>query len=94
MALLRIEHAVQDFAVWKRAFDSDPVGRRNGGVRRYEVQRAASDPNFVAIDLHFDDTTQAELFLGKLRALWAGPAKAVAKDPAARIFEKVESGES
>ena len=36
-AVLYIEHAVRDFDAWKRAFDSDPVGREQNGVRRYRV---------------------------------------------------------
>lgn len=28
MQVLRIQHAVPNFEVWKRAFDSDPMGRK------------------------------------------------------------------
>jgi hypothetical protein len=54
MPILQIQHAVRDFDAWKRAFDSDPVGRQQGGVRRYRILRAADDPNFVVIELEFD----------------------------------------
>lgn len=69
-AVLYIEHAVRDFDAWKRAFDSDPVGREQNGVRRYRVLRAIDDPNFVVIELEFDGTAEAEEFADKLRELW------------------------
>jgi hypothetical protein len=34
MTTLQIEHGVRDYDAWKQAFDSDPVGREAGGVRR------------------------------------------------------------
>jgi len=69
-AVLYIEHAVRDFDAWKRAFDSDPVGREQNGVRGYRVLRAVDDPNFVVIQLEFDGAAEAEAFAGKLRELW------------------------
>lgn len=92
MAVLRIQHAVSEFDSWKRMFDIDPIGRKAGGVRHYQVLRSATDPNFVMIDLTFDVPT-AEAFLGKLRGVWAGPGKAVMRDPQAWIVEPVESAD-
>lgn len=69
-AVLYIEHAVRDFDAWKRAFDSDPVGREQNGVRSYRVLRAVDDPNFVVIELEFDGSAEAEAFSGKLLELW------------------------
>jgi hypothetical protein len=93
MVVLRIEHAVPDFAGWKRAFDGDPVGRRRSGVRRYRVMRAVDDPNDVLIDLEFDTTREAEALLAALREVWRGPGGAVMRNPRARIVETVESRE-
>ena len=53
MHILQIEHRVNDFDTWKQAFDSDPVGRQQGGVRRYRVLRPTDDPNHVIVDLEF-----------------------------------------
>ena len=49
VAILQIEHGVRDFDAWKQAFDSDPVGREQGGVRRYRVLRRTDDPNYVIV---------------------------------------------
>ena len=79
------------FEAWKRAFDNDPIDRRAFGVRRYQVYRAADDPNFVMIDLELDSVAEAEKLLEKLRALWAGPGGAVMRNPAAWIVETMDS---
>lgn len=91
MPTLRIQHAVPSFDAWKRAFDSDPIDRKGGGVRRYQIHRPATDPNFVMIDLDFDTVATAEQFLQKLTRLWNGPAKAVMQNPQAWIVETIES---
>ena len=33
MTTLRLEHAISDFDLWKSAFDRDPIGREQLGVR-------------------------------------------------------------
>jgi hypothetical protein len=55
MYILWIEHPVSDYDAWKAAFDSDPIGRECSGVRRYRILRATDDPNYVMIDLEFDN---------------------------------------
>ena len=93
MPTVRIEHAVPNFDQWKRAFDSDPVGRKASGVRRYRVLRAQDDPNLVMIDLDFDSAAEAAVFLQAMEKLWAGPAKAVMQNPRARVADLVETRE-
>jgi hypothetical protein len=89
--VLRIQHSVPDYAAWKEAFDGDPIGREESGVRRHRVQRAVDDPGHVMIDLEFDDADQAEAFHGKLEELWARVQ--VMRDPSARLVEVVDSQE-
>ncbi|MGH3004917.1 MAG: hypothetical protein ACRDOS_03265 [Gaiellaceae bacterium] len=91
MHILRIEHPVPDFDAWKQAFDGDPVGREQGGVRRYRILRQVDDPNYVMIDLEFDSSSEANAFLAALRDLWGRVD--VIRDPKARIVEMVESKE-
>lgn len=91
MPTLHVQHAVPSFEGWKRAFDADPLDRRGAGVRRYHVRRSVTDPNFVMIDLEFDDVGQAEALLEQLRRLWAGPAGSVMRSPEAWIVDTVES---
>ncbi len=96
MHILRIEHQIRDFDSWKAAFDSDPVGRGQSGVRRHRVLRPVDDPNYVMIDLDFDSSSEAEAFLAALRRdVWASrqAAPALVGSPQVRIVEAVESKE-
>jgi hypothetical protein len=93
MIRVRIEHAVPDYDKWKRLFDSDPADRRGSGVRRYQILRALDDPNYVFIDLDFEDVESAEAFLRRMQALWEGPGKTVMQGPRARVLEHVQAEE-
>jgi hypothetical protein len=90
-AILRIQHPVADYAAWKAAFDSDPIGRERAGVRRYQIQRAVDDPDDVTIDLEFEGREAAEAALAALQVVWARVAGTLVTDPRARIVEPVES---
>jgi hypothetical protein len=92
MPTLRIEHTVPDFDGWKRAFDGDPVDRRGSGVRRYQVSRSVDDPNYVMIDLEFDNLEDAEGLLNKMRRVWgSSDGQRVMRNPQARIVDTVET---
>jgi len=91
MAILHIQHSVQNFEGWKRAYDGDPVDRKGSGVRRHTIHRSVTDPDFVMIDLEFETVAEAERMLEKLHRLWAGPGGAVMHNPQAWIVETVES---
>jgi hypothetical protein len=93
MPILRIEHPVPDFDGWKTAFDNDPVGRKQSGVRCYQILRSLDDPNYVMIDLEFDTKSEAEALLAALRTVWARVEGSVMSNPQARIVETVESKE-
>jgi cytidylate kinase len=94
MTILHIEHSIQDYETWKRAFESDPVSREQSGVRRYQILRPIDDPNYVIIDLGFDSSTAAEAFLAALREMWRSPAAAaLIGSSQTRIVQVVESKE-
>lgn len=91
MHVLRVQHSVSDYDEWKKAFDSDPVGRKKSGVLRYRILRAADDPNLVMIDLEFNSSEEADRVHEALRELWGRVD--VMRDPQARTAEVVESAE-
>jgi hypothetical protein len=94
MPILQIEHSVRDFDTWKRAFDSDPLGREKNGVRRYRIVRPADDPQYVAVDLEFDTADEAEAFRSSIRELWSRRgAELGLEDARARIVETAETHE-
>ncbi len=92
MPILRIEHPVPDFEVWKRTFDSDPLDRKGSGVRRYRVMRPTDDPNYAIVDLEFDSMAEAEALLEALHRLWGhAQGQGLIGSPQGRIVEVVES---
>jgi hypothetical protein len=94
MPILQIEHSVRDYDAWKQAFDGDPLGRQQSGVRRYRVARPVDDPNRVVVDLEFDSRDEAETFRVALGELWTRVvAEGLIDNPQARILDAVESKE-
>jgi len=91
MHMLRIEHPVPDFEAWKKAFDSNPLGRRRSGVRRYRVMRLVNDPKYVMIDLEFDTLEKAQAMLASLRQLWGEVEGKLIEEGKAQIAEIAES---
>jgi hypothetical protein len=93
MTTLRIEHPVNDFATWKRTFDSYAERRQAGGVRQYQISRLVDDANHVLIDLTFDTREAAEAFLAFLRGLWqsAAAGQVLRGTPLVRLAEVAES---
>jgi hypothetical protein len=93
MYVLRIEHPVPDFDGWKKAFDSDPVGRERSGVRRYRILQSVDETNDVMVDLELDTLEQAETLLIALQSLWGRVQGTIMTAPRARIVEAVETKE-
>jgi hypothetical protein len=91
MTILRIEHKVQNFDGWKKVFDSDPINRKQSGVRRHRIFRPTDDPNYVIIDLEFDSLKNAEATLAALRKLWSQIEGKVIVGPQSRILNTVET---
>ncbi|MEV4511038.1 hypothetical protein AB0K00_18945 [Dactylosporangium sp. NPDC049525] len=93
MPTLRIEHAIVDFALWRRAFDTFAEARDKAGVLRHRVMRPVDDEHYVAIDLDFPTAQAAEAFERFLRTtVWSDPQRAPALDgtPSTRIFETAD----
>lgn len=90
MTILRIEHPIQSFDGWKKAFDADPIGRKKSGVKQYRIYRPINEANYVIIDLEFDIQNNAEVTLVALRKLWNKVEGTVIFNPQARILDMVE----
>ena len=90
MYILRIEHPVPNYEGWKKAFDSDPIGRQKMGVRACQILRATDNPNYVMIDLEFDTEQEAEALLAAMKIVWGRVEGTVMTSPQSRIVERVE----
>ena len=60
MTTLKIEHKISNYDGWKKAFDSDPIGRKKSGVKRYRIYQPDDKPDIVIIELDFDNIEQAQ----------------------------------
>ena len=93
MYILQIEHPVKSFDEWKKVFDSDPLKRKESGVRRHRVMRLADNPNHVVGDLEFESKDKAQEFLALLQGIWPSLTGKLLENPRGRIIEVVESKE-
>jgi hypothetical protein len=94
--VVRVEHPVPQYELWKReAFDRDPLARSENGVRRHRVLRRGERPTLVAVELEFDDRAAAESFAAALREMWGRVHDRFGwrELPEAQIFELTESEE-
>lgn len=91
MHILQIEHKVADYQGWKKAFDSDPVNRKKSGVKRYQIYRQTDDPNYVVIDLYFDNAEDAQTTLAALQTLWKKVEGTVMVKAQTRILHLTEA---
>jgi len=88
---LQIEHKVPNYEGWKKVFESDPINRKKAGVRNYKIFRPFDDPNYVIIDLQFDNVKDAEAALAMLRNLWPKVQGTVMTNPQTRILTLIET---
>lgn len=90
MIVLQIEHRVPDYNGWKKAFESDPLKRKESGVKSYRIYRPVNDPAYVIIDLVFENETDAGNMLAALRKLWGKVEGTVMMNAQTRIISIVE----
>ena len=93
MPVLQIEHEISELAVWRDAFSKLAPSREAAGVTRTEVYQPADDPNYVVINLSFENLDEATRFREYLiNQIWSSPdsAAALVGPPTARVLEEVE----
>ena len=67
MIILQIEHPVPDYNAWKKVFDSDPVGRKQSGVKSHKIFRQSDNANNIIVDLEFETIEDAINLQTKLK---------------------------
>ena len=91
MPTLQIEHEVPNYDGWKKAFDSDPINRKQSGVKHYRIYKPFNDAKSVIVELDFDDINNLRTTLQALENLWSKVQGSVMSNPKTRIIELVES---
>src|SRR5450432_79026 len=93
MIIVQIEHEVLNFEGRKKAFESDPINRKKAGVSHYRIFQRVDNPNFVVIDLEFDDLTRAQNTVTALKNLWERVDGKIMVNPQVRMLNLVESAD-
>lgn len=63
MALLAVQHTVEDFGAWRSVYDTLDEVQRDWGVTDSSVHQLASSPDVVLVICHFATVAQARGFL-------------------------------
>ncbi|MBK6635227.1 MAG: hypothetical protein IPG38_13785 [Chitinophagaceae bacterium] len=91
MYILQIEHEVPNYDGWKKAFDSDPINRKQSGVKSYRIYRPKENPGLVIVELDFENIDQLNTTLQALQDLWNKVQGTVIAKAKTKILEIVES---
>lgn len=63
MALLTVQHAVQDYPAWRAVYDSLKEMQRDWGVTSESVYQLVNAPDTVLVLHHFATVAQAQAFM-------------------------------
>ncbi|TXG83277.1 MAG: hypothetical protein E6R14_06135 [Thermomicrobiales bacterium] len=86
MALLTVQHQVQDFGVWCSVYESLADVQRDWGVTDSSVHQLASAPEVVLIIRHFATVAQAHGFLTNREVQAAMQGAGVEGEPRIEIY--------
>jgi quinol monooxygenase YgiN len=70
-AAVVINHDVEDYALWKRAFDRHAATRRTAGIIAAHVNQDAENPNRVSVYLAGTDRARLAAFVGDIALMAA-----------------------
>jgi hypothetical protein len=91
MQTLQIEHEIPNYDGWKKAFDNDPINRKQSGVKSYRIYRPEGNRNLVIVELDFDNIDQLNTTLQALQNLWNKVQGTVMMNAKTKVLEIVES---
>jgi hypothetical protein len=91
MIVLRLEHKAPSYEEWKKTFDSDPINRKQSGVKHYRIYRAIDNPNHVVMEFEFNTLSEAQKVLDALDNFWEKTAGSIIINPKNQLFDIVES---
>ena len=90
MPYVLIRHKVQDYAVWKLAFDEHGAARQAAGSKGGYLMRNADDPSELVIVLEWDDLGKARQFVQSDDLRQAMERAGVADQPDIYFLEQVD----
>jgi hypothetical protein len=93
MFLLQIEHPVADFDDWKKTFDSDPLNRRQSGVKQYRIYKRVDNVKYIVVELELESLHAARVLHDALKKMWNRVEGTVITNPKIRLLELVEKND-
>ena len=96
MTTLRIEHAITDYQLWRKAFDGFAEARAQAGVRSVAIRFPVDDPRYLMLDLEFDSAGRQTFADFLLQHVWSSPASSpgLAGVPQTRILDLLLADEA
>ena len=93
MPVLHIEHEISDLETWLNAFKRFGTAREAAGVTQTDVYQPTEDPNYIVINMRFENVDAASSFRDFLiERIWSSQesAPALVGVPIARVLTEVE----
>jgi hypothetical protein len=93
MPVLRIEYEISDLGTWLDAFKKLAPAREAAGVTQTDVYQPTDDPNYIVINLRFENVNAATSYRDFLiERIWSSrdSAPALVGVPVARVLTEVE----
>ena len=88
MALLVVQHRVNDYEAWRKVYDEVEPLQTSGGVTEKSVHRAKDDPNNVLVLHRFNTMGEAQAFMDNAEIHAAMQRAGVAGPPRVEFFEE------
>lgn len=85
-----ISHPVEDYAIWRQAYDDFAGAQQAGGVIMEQVYQDPADPNSVLVLHGFESLDAAQGFLSSDELKTAMQGAGVAAPPAVRVLSRAE----
>ena len=85
-------HKVEDFAIWKKAFDEFSGMRKSSGERSFSVGTIHNEPNTAYVVNEWDSMEAHQAFLENPELADAMKAAGVLEPPNTIIFNELDKG--
>lgn len=85
-------HKVEDFATWKKAFDSFADTRKSFGEQSFQILHQSNDPNDLVMVFGWDSQANAEKFFHSEELKNAMENAGVTEPPKVQFVNEIASG--
>jgi hypothetical protein len=92
MAYVLVRHRVNDFALWRKAFEDALETRREGGEVSFRIMNGVADPLLVVGLFEWDSVENAKVFFDSSGLKSKMEAAGVAEQPEIYFLENVLQG--